>query len=141
MRSSGYVSIEEMGTSRQSPKREEYYNNSQTQPNQPQASQFSQPQPMAPVFAKGRTLIRDIDASDAVVPQSAPPPVYMPPQSFSYSSQKQNAAEPSCSDVARHIASCPLCNRVYNPDPMVYYMVIAVLVAIIAILLFRKLNI
>jgi hypothetical protein len=43
----------------------------------------------------------------------------------------------TCTDVAEHVSSCPVCSRLYIQDPLVYYMIIAVLVIVIAMLLLR----
>lgn len=45
--------------------------------------------------------------------------------------------EPTCIDVAEHIANCPICSKFYKNDNSIYIITIIVL-AIICILLLRK---
>ena len=44
----------------------------------------------------------------------------------------------TCPDIAGHVSNCPVCSRIYMQDPLVYYMIIAVLVIVIAMLLLRQ---
>ena len=114
-----YVSINDMGTSRQNPQREPYY--------EPELQAPFQPGVVDP--RKGRTLISDIEVSSgfaAPVPAERPAPNYV------------SHTDPGCRDVMQHVVSCPLCSRVYTPDPMIYYMVIAILAAVVVALLVRK---
>jgi len=115
-----YVSINDMGTSRQNPQREPYY--------EPELQAPFQPGVVDP--RKGRTLISDIEVSSKFTPpahvEERPAPNYV------------LHTDPGCQDVMRHVVSCPLCSRIYTPDPMIYYMVIAILAAVVVVLLVRK---
>jgi len=44
---------------------------------------------------------------------------------------------PSCIDVAEHIATCPICSKVYNCDKTLYIVTIIIL-SIICLLLLKK---
>lgn len=109
-----YVSINDMGTSRQNPQREPYYESQ---------APF---QPGAVDPRKGRTLIADIEESPHAVEEIQRPHV------------AQYNDDVGCQDVVRHIMACPLCSKIYTPDPMLYYMIIAILAAVVVVLLLRK---
>ena len=47
------------------------------------------------------------------------------------------SGEPSCIEVANHIANCPICSKFYNNDKTLYILTIVIL-AIFCILLLKK---
>ena len=116
-----YVTINDMGTSRHNPQREDYY--------EPEVQAPFQPGAVDP--RRGRTLISDIEMSGKFTPSVEPPP----PLQYAVND------DVGCQQVMRHVMSCPLCSKVYSPDPMVYYMIIAILSAVVIVLLVRKNNI
>ena len=119
-----YVSINDMGTSRQNPQREPYY--------EPELQPPFQPGVVDP--RKGRTLITDIEESAKFTPSHVVEEIKRP---VPHVAQYRND-DVGCQDVMRHVMSCPLCSKIYTPDPMLYYMIIAILAAVVVVLLVRK---
>jgi hypothetical protein len=75
-----------------------------------------------------------------------------PPENYMYPLQPQmhmlqdhmapkeiydGSGEPSCIEVANHIANCPICSKFYNNDKTLYILTIVIL-AIFCILLLKK---
>lgn len=111
-----YISIQDMGT--------------------PQQNSFNNPDtPVIPVFTKGRT---SIDTIEERINNYHP----------SYSKEKQPYIEPPyieqtnnknpCYETASHISSCLLCQKLFNQDPVIYMMIIAILITIIIVLVMKR---
>ena len=111
-----YVSIQDMGTSKQ---------NSWNQSNTPNI----------PIFSKGRTSIDTIEDRTNYSSSSS--------QDISKNHEMNKYIQPvvntnSCYDSASHMSSCPLCQKLFNNDPIIYIMIIAILVSIIIILIMKR---
>lgn len=108
-----YVSINEMGTAAQNPRRENYMDAQSV---------------YVPPFNKGKTSIDDIEkhiVNEPIIPM--------------YNEQPRRIynERPKCSDIGDHLSSCALCRNVFMSDPLIPIMIITILISIIIILVLR----
>ena len=71
----------------------------------------------------------------------APTPTYMASSGGSYGITTQAVPAPNggvnCPSVMMHINSCPLCNKLYNPDRTLYILLI-VIIAVVCLVLMKR---
>src|SRR5690606_14530109 len=113
-----YISIEDMATQNQ---------NSWNEPITAEA----------PIFSKGRTSIDTIEERINTIPKKS-----KQTNEFEYNQRERNPyiqynSNP-CYENAKHMQSCPLCNKLFNTDPTLYLIIIAVLIVIIIILIIKR---
>ena len=65
------------------------------------------------------------------------PQMHMQQDHIQTKERYDGSGEPSCIDVANHVANCPICSKFYNNDKTLYILTIVIL-AIFCILLLKK---
>jgi hypothetical protein len=62
------------------------------------------------------------------------------PQPYRVSPPPPQYNEPTCLVVARHVESCPICSRFYNPSTLLHNIIIIILIAICIYLVHRAIH-
>ena len=102
-------------------------------PNSEKFERFRRNSHLAPEEA-GMTQAQYNVPQEQYVPQS---PEHIPARIERY----EGNTDPTCLQVANHIANCPLCSKYYNNDKTVYIIAIVILTIVCILLLKKILNI
>ena len=82
---------------------------------------------------------KDITYLDDELEEVRPPPQPYRVSSHTYSQQPQHT-EPTCLVVAKHVESCPICSRFYNPSTLLHNIIIIILISICLYLVNRAIH-